>query len=108
MKLIGVLPHGADLTKDDLGFEVGAGTGSLTALLAEHAGAVFSIEIDPDFYQLARETVAGREQVRLVNFDILKNKNHLNPGVLEQLVERQHRWQCTRLNLAATLPYASS
>src|SRR5260370_19655905 len=106
LNLIDVLLHGADLTKDDLAVEVGAGTGSLTALLAEHAGAVFSIEIDPDFYQLARETVAGREQVRLVNFDILKNKNHLNPGVLEQLVEWQQRWQCTRLKLVANLPYA--
>lgn len=106
LNLLDVLLRGAELEKEDLAIEVGSGTGSLTALLAEQAGAVFSIEIDPAFYELARETVAGREHVRLVNLDILKNKNHLNPGVLEQLVEWQKRWQCPRLKLVANLPYA--
>src|SRR5437867_24217 len=80
LNLLDVLLRGAELTPNDLAVEVGSGTGSLTTLLAEHAGAVFSVEIDPAFYELARETVAGRERVRLVNFDILKNKNHFNPG----------------------------
>jgi 16S rRNA (adenine1518-N6/adenine1519-N6)-dimethyltransferase len=106
LNLLDVLLRGAELSKTDLAVEVGAGTGSLTALLAEHAGAVFSVEIDPDFFQLAREAVAGRDNVRLVNLDILKNKNHLNPGVLEQLKEWQDRWHCLRLKLVANLPYA--
>ena len=106
LNLLDVLLRGAELTRDDLAVEVGAGTGSLTSLLAEHAGAVFSVEIDPDFYELARETVADREHVRLVNLDILKNKNHLNPGVLEQLREWQGRCHCVRLKLVANLPYA--
>src|SRR6516164_8757364 len=106
LNLLDVILRGAELTRDDLAVEVGAGTGSLTSLLADHAGAVFSIEIDPNFYELASETVAGRERVRLVNLDILKNKNHLNPGVLEQLREWQGRCHCVRLKLVANLPYA--
>jgi 16S rRNA (adenine1518-N6/adenine1519-N6)-dimethyltransferase len=106
LNLLDVLLRGAELTAEDLAVEVGSGTGSLTAMLAENAGAVFSIEIDPAFFDLAREAVAGREHVRLVNLDILKNKNHLNPGVLEQLEDWQQRWHCPRLKLVANLPYA--
>jgi 16S rRNA (adenine1518-N6/adenine1519-N6)-dimethyltransferase len=106
LNLLDVILRGAELTTDDLAVEVGAGTGSLTALLADHAGAVFSVEIDPEFFELARETIAGREHVRLVNLDILKNKNHLNPGILEQLGEWQKYWHCQRLKLVANLPYA--
>jgi 16S rRNA (adenine1518-N6/adenine1519-N6)-dimethyltransferase len=106
LNLLDVLLRGAELSKTDLAVEVGGGTGSLTALLAGHAGAVFSIEIDPAFFELAREAVAGRENVRLLNLDILKNKNHLNPGILEQLAEWQQCWHCPRLKLVANLPYA--
>jgi 16S rRNA (adenine1518-N6/adenine1519-N6)-dimethyltransferase len=106
LNLLDVLLNGAELDRTDLAVEIGTGTGSLTAWLAERAGGVFSVEIDPAFHALAREALRDRERVRLVHADILKNKNHLNPGVLEQLDEARRAWGCSRLKLVANLPYA--
>ncbi|MBV9126162.1 MAG: methyltransferase domain-containing protein, partial [Planctomycetes bacterium] len=79
LNLLDLLLRTAELTREDLALEVGSGTGSLTARLAEEAGAVVSLEIDSDFFALAGEAVAGRDNVRLLHADILKNKNELNP-----------------------------
>jgi 16S rRNA (adenine1518-N6/adenine1519-N6)-dimethyltransferase len=106
LNLLDVLLDGAELGPDDLAVEVGTGTGSLTAWLAERAGAVFSVEIDAAFHDLVRETLGGRERVHLVHADVLKNKNHFNPMVLQQLEEVRRKWGCRRLKLVANLPYA--
>src|SRR5262245_39689370 len=65
LNLLDVILRAAELTREDLAVEVGTGTGSLTARLAAEAGAVLSVEIDPAFYQLARETVRESERVVL-------------------------------------------
>jgi 16S rRNA (adenine1518-N6/adenine1519-N6)-dimethyltransferase len=106
LNLLDLLLRCAELTRDDLALEVGSGTGSLTARLAEEAGAVVSVELDPHFAQMVKEAVAGRDNVTLLHADILKNKNELNPGVLEALRETQARAGTTRLKLVANLPYA--
>src|SRR6516165_6441033 len=106
LNLLDLLLRAAELTKEDLALEVGSGTGSLTARLAEQAGAVFSVEIDPAFYDLARETVQGRDNVHLMHADILKNKNLLNPEVIAALADFRQRTGCPRLKLVANLPYA--
>ncbi|HXG09032.1 MAG TPA: 16S rRNA (adenine(1518)-N(6)/adenine(1519)-N(6))-dimethyltransferase RsmA [Gemmataceae bacterium] len=105
LNLLDVILRAAELTREDLALEVGTGTGSLTARLAEEAGAVLSVEIDPDFHRLAKEVVAGRDHVVLINADILKNKNELNPDVLAALDELWRRAGCTRIKLVANLPY---
>ena len=97
--------HAAELGREDLVLEVGTGTGSLTNRLAEEAGYVLSVEIDPDFFTLAKEAVAGRPHVTLLCADILKNKNLLNPHVLAKLAELQSESRCSRLKLVANLPY---
>jgi len=78
----------------------------MTGRLAEHAGAVLSVEVDPAFFELARENVALRSNVVLLHLDILKNKNELNPGVLTALAELRARSSCTQLKLVSNLPYA--
>lgn len=106
LNLLEVLLQAAELTRDDLVVEVGAGTGSLTARLAQQAGAVFSVEIDPVVARLAQENIRGHERALLVRADILHGKNRLNPEVLRQLDEQRRRWNCARLKLVANLPYA--
>jgi 16S rRNA (adenine1518-N6/adenine1519-N6)-dimethyltransferase len=106
LNLLDLLLRAAELTRDDLVIEVGSGTGSLTARLAEQAGAVLSVEIDPAFFVLTGEAVAGRDNVTLLHADILARKNELNPGVLAALDEVGGRSGCTRLKLVANLPYA--
>jgi 16S rRNA (adenine1518-N6/adenine1519-N6)-dimethyltransferase len=106
LNLLDVVVRAAELDREDFVLEVGTGTGSLTARLAEQAGAVLSVEIDADFVALAKRAVAGRNNVRLVHGDILKNKNHLNPGVVAKLRELRQASACAQLKLVANLPYA--
>ena len=106
LNLIDFLVRSAELTRDDLAVEIGSGTGSLTAKLADLAGAVLSVEIDPAFHELACETVHGHANVRLLNADVLKNKNLLNPEVLTNLEEMCQQFQPKRMKLVANLPYA--
>src|SRR5215472_2313723 len=74
LNLLDLILRSAELTREDLVLEVGSGTGSLTAQLAELAGVVVSIEIDPAFAALTEEAVAQRENFVLLHTDILKNK----------------------------------
>ena len=106
LNLIDFLVRAADLTRADLAVEIGSGTGSLTAKLAELAGSVLSVEIDPAFHELARETVHSHPNVRLLNADVLKNKNLLNPEVLSNLEEMRQKYQPQQIKLVANLPYA--
>jgi 16S rRNA (adenine1518-N6/adenine1519-N6)-dimethyltransferase len=106
LNLVDVIVRAADLTATDMVVEVGTGTAGLTSRLAEQARAVVSVEIDPDFYALACETVAGRNNVLLMRADVLKSKNELNPELLANIKEIQERSCSERLKLVANLPYA--
>jgi 16S rRNA (adenine1518-N6/adenine1519-N6)-dimethyltransferase len=105
LNLLDMVVRSAELTKEDLVLEVGTGTGTLTGRLADEAGAVVSVEIDPAFYSLTQEFLGGRPNVRLLNLDALKNKNELNPVVLAALDEMSAQFGCTRRKLVANLPY---
>jgi 16S rRNA (adenine1518-N6/adenine1519-N6)-dimethyltransferase len=106
LNLIDLLVRAAELTPDDLAVEVGSGTGSLTARLLGHAGAVLSVEIDAAFHTLVQEGLGGRPNLVLFRGDVLANKNHLNPEVLRELNGLRERSGCPRLKLVANLPYA--
>jgi 16S rRNA (adenine1518-N6/adenine1519-N6)-dimethyltransferase len=106
LNLLDFILRSAELTRADLALEIGAGTGGLTARLAERAGAVLSVEIDAHFHALAQEAVQGLEHVRLVHADVLRNKNHLSPEVLAQLADLREHYRPQRIKLVANLPYA--
>jgi 16S rRNA (adenine1518-N6/adenine1519-N6)-dimethyltransferase len=106
LNLLDVLLRAAELTSTDLVLEVGSGTGSLTARLAELAGAVVSVELDLDFAELAKEAVEPRDSLVMMHADILKNKNELNPGVLLTIRELRAKTATTQIKIVANLPYA--
>src|SRR5437764_13661240 len=74
LNLVDLIVRVAELSKDDLAVEVGSGTGGLTSRLADAAGAVLSVEIDPAFADLTKEMLGDRPHVVLVHHDILRNK----------------------------------
>ena len=109
LNLIDFVVKNAELTRQDLVLEIGTGTGGLTAAMSEHAGAVLSVEIDPSFHALASDNLQGRGHVRLLRTDVLRNKNRLNPQVIDALTEGWQRFQAeggAKLKLVANLPYA--
>lgn len=107
LNLIDFIIRSSELSIDDLVLEVGSGTGSLTVNLINHAGAVLSVEVDPAFAALTDEAVTGsREKIVLLQADILKTKNELNPLVLQRLRELQARSGTRQVKLIANLPYA--
>jgi 16S rRNA (adenine1518-N6/adenine1519-N6)-dimethyltransferase len=63
----------AEVTPADSVFEVGAGVGDLTEVLAERAKEVFTIEIDRTFEEPLRERFSAKERVKIFFGDILKH-----------------------------------
>jgi 16S rRNA (adenine1518-N6/adenine1519-N6)-dimethyltransferase len=104
LNLLDLIVRAAELDREDLIIEVGTGTGGLTARLADQAGSVLSVEIDPGFHELANRVLRDRTNVFLMRADILHGKNELNAEVLARLTEL--RASATRLKLVANFPYA--
>ena len=94
----------AELNGTDCVLEVGAGTGSLTALLAQSAGRVVAVEIHRELAGLARAHVGGFDNVALICGDVLENKSTLAREPVDVL-RRAHQAAGGRLKLVANLPY---
>jgi 16S rRNA (adenine1518-N6/adenine1519-N6)-dimethyltransferase len=105
LNLIDLIIRAAELGPDDAVLEVGTGTGSLTARLADHAGAVVTIEIDRTFQPVARQVVGDRPNVTFLLGDCLESKNRLNPDMLAAWEAAYVRHNSTRRKLVANLPY---
>ncbi len=60
------------VTKDDCVLEIGPGIGTMTQRLAECAGRVVAVEIDKKLIPILDETLAGYDNVTVINKDILK------------------------------------
>ena len=117
LNLMRLLIDSAQLRRDDVVLEVGCGTGSLTQALVEQAGAVVAVEIDRTLASVAESQLAGRQNVRIINDDILSGKGTLNPAVVEALEQARAQVEAIgpmrrgaaaspgRLLLVSNLPY---
>jgi 16S rRNA (adenine1518-N6/adenine1519-N6)-dimethyltransferase len=105
LNLLGVLLEAAAVTRDDVVLEIGTGTGSLTALLAQRAAVVVTVEVDRQMLQLASEELLPFENVVMLHCDALKRKNRLNPEIISALDGPLAAAPGRRLKLVANLPY---
>ncbi len=105
LNLLDVLLEAAAVTREDVVLEVGTGTGSLTARLAQQAAAVVTVEVDPAMFQLAAEELHRFENVVMLQADALRGKNRLNPAVLEAVADQLAAVPGRRLKLVANLPF---
>lgn len=104
LNLMRLLVDFADIRTDDIVLEVGCGTGSLTQALAERAGTVVAVELDHGLIQIAQAQLANNRNVDIIGADILKNKNVINPLVVNTL-NRVRQRNTGRILLVANLPY---
>ena len=100
MKLV----EAAEIGERDVCLEVGAGMGSLTGLLADRAGAVVAVEIDPHLAEVATANLGELGNVTLLNLDALSRKSLVEPEVIEA-VRRKAKETGGAIKLVANLPY---
>ena len=86
----------AGITGDDCVLEIGPGIGTMTQYLAEHAGKVVAVEIDPNLLPILDETLKGYSNVTVINSDILKLD-------MNKLVDEYNDGR--PIKVAANLPY---
>ncbi len=86
----------ADLKKEDVVLEIGAGEGSLTKKLAERAKKVYAIEKDPELEKKLRQTLKRKDNVTIIIGDALRIKlpsfnksvSNLPYSILEPLLKK--------------------
>ncbi|MBU9743560.1 16S rRNA (adenine(1518)-N(6)/adenine(1519)-N(6))-dimethyltransferase RsmA [Lachnospiraceae bacterium ASD3451] len=86
----------ADITKDDFVLEIGPGIGTMTQYLAENARKVMAVEIDRNLIPILEDTLAGYDNVTVVNEDVLKLD-------LLELVQKENAGKPVKV--VANLPY---
>jgi len=87
LNLLRLLHESGNITENDVILEVGTGTGSLTAPIANKAAVVITVELDPVMQNLAKQELFGKDNIRFFKLDILKNKNKLREEVLDAIRE---------------------
>jgi len=105
LNLMQLLVDSAGLGRNDVVLEVGCGTGSLTEALAERAGKVIAVEIEPELARIAREQSVELYNVEVLQTDVLEGKNTISATVKEALVDARRQYT-GRLLLVANLPYS--
>lgn len=86
-------------TEDSLVLEIGPGTGALTLPLAEKAGRVIAIDLDPDMISGLRVKTFGMDNVELMLGDILETDIK---GITEL---RMEEYGLSELRIIGNLPY---
>lgn len=83
---------GANLNKDDEVLEIGPGIGTLTRRLADVAGRVIAVEIDPSLTRLLKKELCDYRNVEIIHGDILR-------------VDLSHLFS-KKVKVVANLPYS--
>ncbi|MGB2808622.1 MAG: 16S rRNA (adenine(1518)-N(6)/adenine(1519)-N(6))-dimethyltransferase RsmA [Sedimentisphaerales bacterium] len=104
LNLMRLLIDSAHIGSDDIVLEVGCGTGSLTEGLADLAGFCIAVEVDDTLAKIAQEQLAEKDNVAVINTDILESKHTISGTVIEAISQARKKYS-GRLLLVANLPY---
>ncbi len=95
------IAEAAELTKNDIVLEIGPGLGSLTAWLAESAGAVVAVEIDRHLIPALRESLGSYPDTHIIQGDIMR----IDPEIELRPYIKNGEGQDRQLKIVANLPY---
>ena len=101
--LMRLLVKTAELNPEDTVLEVGAGTGSLTEMLAQGCGAVVAVEVDRRLAEIAGRYLSAYSNVELICQNALQ-ESKLSMDLTLQLTNNLARFG-GRLLLVSNLPY---
>ena len=104
LNLMRLLVDSAPLEGNEVILEVGCGTGSLTELLADRAGEVIAVDIDPNLIKIARQQLESRKNIQFIAADVLSTKNCLHPQVRDEIMRHRREFEGP-FYLIANLPY---
>ncbi len=104
LNLMRLMIDSAHINSDDIVLEVGCGTGSLTEGLAEKAGYCIAVEVDDTLAKIAQGRLAQKDNVTVINTDILEGKHKISDTVVKA-IEQARKKHGPRLLLVANLPY---
>lgn len=104
LNLLQLLINEAHIRHQDVVFEVGAGTGSMTEELAQRAGRVITVEYDRALAKAAGMQLKKFSNVTLFHMDVLENKNAIHAEILDAVQKAREEFS-GRLLLVANLPY---
>lgn len=102
--LMNRLVEAAEIVPTDCVLEVGAGTGSLTGLLATTGARVISVEVDRSIAEVARKSIAPFSNATLLQLDALAGKSAIAPELLDSIRQSTEN-PAAPLKLVANLPY---
>jgi 16S rRNA (adenine1518-N6/adenine1519-N6)-dimethyltransferase len=105
LNLMRLLVDTANISNNDIVLEVGCGTGSLTQGLAEHAARVVAVETDKTLVEIAAGELAGVGNVKVINTDVLENKNTITKIVIDA-IELARQNHSGKFLLVSNLPYS--
>jgi len=98
-EVIGTIIEASGVTKDTLVLEIGPGTGALTLPLADRAGHVIAVDLDPDMIDGLRIKTFGMDNVELILGDILET------DIRKVTEEAMSEHGLSELRIIGNLPY---
>ncbi len=104
LNLMRLLVEEAGLTGRETVLEAGCGTGSMTDLLAQRAGAVVAVDIDEQMIAIAAQEWREHTNITFICADVLARKSAIEPEVLAAVARGRAEYG-ERFLLIANLPY---
>ena len=97
--VIATIIEESGVTKDSYVIEIGPGTGALTLPLAEKAGRVTAVDLDPEMIEGLRIKTFGMDNVELIHGDILET------DIRSLMQEAFRKYGLKDLRIIGNLPY---
>jgi 16S rRNA (adenine1518-N6/adenine1519-N6)-dimethyltransferase len=95
----------AELTPNDVVLEIGTGTGLLTNELAQRAGRVVTVDMDPAMFELSAGLLRDFDNIRQYNADILEKRDRLNPEIVDAVNASMNEISGAVFKVVANIPY---